>query len=224
MLDLRALDVETAETIQAWAATVSVALAFLGLFLVIVQVRNASKQHADNLRAQQKLEQPYLYVDVRNEPSWQMMLAVVIENTGNSVGMDGKVTFDPPIISLLNDGPRTIGTIPLSALPPGRRIHYWLGFTPKVMDLPDFPCQTTVNVSVKGPYGVEENTYTINFNTLRKTGRNPHPMKPITVQLKKIQEHVAKLPGNLGAIRTAIEELSPPDEEPPNDFETVAKS
>jgi hypothetical protein len=102
---------------------------------------------------------PFVVVDV--EPVLHPFTELVIRNVGETIARDVKLTFDPPLVTTLDDGNLDIGKSfaiaeGIPTMPPGREYRMLFEHMPDRYDRTDLPRRYTVTVHSSGRSGPEE--------------------------------------------------------------------
>ncbi len=112
--------------------------------------------------------QPYIWVDVRADPSQGSTLVLIVGNTGQTTATNVRVVFDPPLPMGENGRPRVDEAQwrlrnGIKAIAPGSELWWSVGLAWEVITQKDTqPYRVTIDAD--GPFGpLETNTYTIDL-------------------------------------------------------------
>lgn len=196
-----AMEIETAEKAGLWiqgiAAFGTVAAAAAAIWLLWLTI----KQFRLMLREAREQHQPYVYADLRNNPSHQPILALVYENTGPTVAEDVTIQFDPPLLRKIIHNGRwaddCLLPLRLPSLPPGHRQAITLGHPQALLDDPHFAKRYLVTITGTGPEGpMDELSYIIDLGIRSETAMATDPNHGIIDELKATRKVLEKkLPG-----------------------------
>lgn len=119
----------------------------------------AERQNELSEQMQRDRAQPYVVADVRASSHSGHLLQVVVENRGNSVARDVRVSFDPPLQRRLGPDSGTFDGLDggITFLPPGGSLSWHLGTSFSYFeDGQAPPPPSTVTVRCIGPFGEVE--------------------------------------------------------------------
>ncbi len=154
--------------------------------------------------------QPYVWVDVRPDDVTDVLLNLVIGNSGPTIAQNVRATIDPPLeaIDQLKDRTDTAQDLlarGISSLPPGRTLMWPLGQGFNIL-AGDSPKRHTVTVTANGPFGpVLPPTYVLDLTDYRGHMHRPvgsvqrirKPFVPVAPSVAPIR---ARLPAPLVAL------------------------
>lgn len=108
------------EELSAIAAAVTALVALFAAVFIPIQVREARR-----LRVEQA--QPFVVADFEPSPVWSNIINIVVENVGETLARDVRLTFDPPLQSTHVTGEWDLNQTALikkgiPTMPPGRRV------------------------------------------------------------------------------------------------------
>ncbi len=117
----------------------------------------AERQTEIQLQLRKDTAQPYVWVDVRPDDVSDVLLNLVIGNSGPTIAQNVRATIDPPLeaIDLLKDRAETAQDLlarGINSLPPGRTLVWPLGQGFNILD-GNGPKRQTVTVTADGPFG-----------------------------------------------------------------------
>jgi hypothetical protein len=101
--------------------------------------------------------QPYVWVDVRPDDVTDVLLNLVVGNSGPTIAQNITATIDPPLVAIdqLKDRTETAQDLlarGISSLPPGRTLVWPLGQGFNIL-AGDSPKRHTITVTAEGPFG-----------------------------------------------------------------------
>jgi hypothetical protein len=117
----------------------------------------AEQQTAIQQQLRKDAAQPYVWVDVRPDDVTDVLLDLVIGNSGPTIAQHVRATIDPPLeaIDQLKDRTDTAQDLlarGISSLPPGRTLVWPLGQGFNIL-AGDSPKRHIVTVTAEGPFG-----------------------------------------------------------------------
>jgi hypothetical protein len=152
----------TAEQWQAIGAVGTLLIALLAAAVAAVQVREARR-----LRVEQSL--PQIVVDFESR---SIIIEIAISNTGPTTARDVKVTFDPPLQSVLIESGRTkmlsskLINEGIQSMPPGKKYRLMFEDAPKRYQRDDLPRTYTATATYRDTSGKKHTaTYVLDFDT-----------------------------------------------------------
>ncbi len=160
----------------------------------------SARQLASTLDAQAAALQPYVWVDLRPRDDGSM-LVLVVGNAGPTVATNVRVTFEPPLSSVVpteerEDAERLEHHLAagLRSVTPKRTFAWNLGmahaYFPDDSKVPD----VHIRVTGEGPRGpLEPLEYALAMEDLKYQSARAHGVSVLEQPLKKIQEAVARL-------------------------------
>lgn len=193
---------ETAEQVGLWIQGLAALGTVLAAIATIWLLRTTIKQFRLMLREAREQHQPYVYADLRNNPPYQPILALVYENTGPTVASQVRIQFDPPLLrKTLHSGVLAESSLlpfEIPSLPPGHRQTIPLGHMKELMDDPDFSKRYLITVTGKGPEGpMDELSYHIDLGVQSEISLEPKPHHGVIQELKKARELLGLLVRNV---------------------------
>ncbi|WP_454085263.1 hypothetical protein [Georgenia sp. Marseille-Q6866] len=154
----------------AWVAVVSAAIA-LGVGIASWFQLSAMKEQTELQRqAQRDTATPYVWVDFRMDPTHSWLVQLVVKNEGPTVAENVRITLDPPVNRVRNNG--DFGDLTklaalstgLVSMPPGREMRWTIGSHAEVYEQ-NVLTKHRVSVTFDGPFGpVGPLEYDLDFN------------------------------------------------------------
>ncbi|GAB3334590.1 hypothetical protein RMN56_17785 [Micromonospora halotolerans] len=194
----------TSEAITLLVAVVSAAAAIVAALFAGSQAVAATQQSrysqeqlmlAEQVRKDQA--QPYVFADLRPDEQDPQKIMLVVQNTGMTVAKKVRVSFDPPLQSVYSpDFAETVPALlgPIATLPPGRRLQWLFDIGFRLFEATDNPRRYNVTINADGPFGpVEELSYDIDLNDLRRHDASTSAPKKIADELKKARTALDKI-------------------------------
>ena len=190
-------------TPEQWQAVGTMATAFIALAAAVFAWQQV--RHARKLREEQA--QPYVVVDF--EASRNIMMNLVIRNTGLTVAHDVKITFDPPLVSTFDATRKPtfaeslflIKGIP--TMPPGRTWTALFERGPDRFERKDLPRAYDVTVTYRDSHGRKYSLpYRLDldiFFGIRNLG--VQDIHDVSQDLRKIRETVARWTEGFNGLR-----------------------
>jgi hypothetical protein len=152
----------------------------------------AEQQTEIQMQLRKDAAQPYVWVDVRPDDVTDVLLNLVIGNSGPTIAQNVRATIDPPLeaIDQLKDRAETaqdLLTRGISSLPPGRTLVWPLGQGFNIL-AEGRPKKHTITVTADGPFG---------------------PVPPLTyvLDLMDYKGHMHRPVGSLHLLTKAIENI-----------------
>lgn len=170
-------------------AVVGVAGALIALIALWYSRQNVkvAKAQADAAIEQTEIQrqmhrdaaQPYIWVDVRTDPSQGSTLVLIVGNTGQTTATSVRVVFDPPLPMGESGRPRVDEAQwrlrnGIKAIAPGSELWWSVGLAWEVItEKSTQPYRVTIDAD--GPFGpLETNTYTIDLADRRASRDEPN--------------------------------------------------
>jgi hypothetical protein len=166
----------------------------------------AEEQTAIQQQLRRDAAQPYVWVDVRPDDVTDVLLNLVIGNSGPTIARNVRATIEPPLEAIdqlksRTDTAQDLLARGISSLPPGRTLVWPLGQGFNIL-VGDRPKRHTVTVNAEGPFG-------------------PVPSLTYVLDLTDYEGHMHRPVGSLHLLTRAVENIgnklgsSEPD---PDDF------
>lgn len=161
----------------------------------------AEQQGQIQLQLRTDAAQPYVWIDVRPDDVTDVLLNLVVGNTGPTIAQNVRATIDPPLraIDQLKDRAETAQDLlarGISSLPPGRTLVWPLGQGFNILE-GDGPKRYTVTVTAEGPFGpVPPLTYVLDLADWK--GHMHRPAGSVHLLTKAVENIERKLGGSDG--------------------------
>ncbi|MFC0006699.1 COG1361 family protein [Micromonospora siamensis] len=196
---------DTSEAITLLVAVVSALTAIVAALFAGSQAVAATEQSryaqqqltlAEQVRKDQA--QPYVFADLRSDEQEPVKVMLVVQNTGATVAKNVRVRFDPPLSSVampeFTEEMEEVLDGQIATLPPGRTVKWFFDISFQLLNSPDAPRQYTVTINADGPFGpVEELSYVINLNDVRRSDSAAPAPKKIANELEKARKALDKI-------------------------------
>jgi hypothetical protein len=157
----------------------------------------AAEQQTDlQMQLRKDSAQPYVWVDVRPDDVTDVLLNLIIGNSGPTIAQNVRATIDPPLVAIdqLKDRAETAQDLlarGISSLPPGRTLVWPLGQGFNILD-GNGPKRHTVTVTADGPFGpVPPLTYVLDLMDYK--GHMHRPAGSIHLLTRAVENIEAKL-------------------------------
>lgn len=184
---------------SAWTAVVAAAISLGSAVAAGIQSRysarqaEAAEQQTDLQRQQLRdAAQPYVWADFRPDLAHGSVVRLVVKNEGPTVATNVTVKFDPPLPGdLVNPsvGPQA----PLSSLPPGREMAWWMDSGAVLLNDGQRHLYR-VTITGTGPGGpMSPLSYDLDLQDFATAGIEAvGSLAELTKEVKKLRETVAK--------------------------------
>ncbi|MDQ0993041.1 hypothetical protein [Streptomyces sp. V3I7] len=211
-------------TSEDWSAASAVATALLTLFTVAIALAAALYARQQVTLARQLREeqaQPFVVVDIQDNPVWRQAFDFVIENMGQTLAKNVKIKIDPPLTSTLDSDGYPLQSTPLltqgiPSLPPRKRITalFDVGADRREAGL---PMKYTATVEFEDAHGRPQEPLTyildlsIRYSLLSMTEYGVHDaakaLREMSKTLKETRRDLNQERQRQRAIQRAIDEL-----------------
>ncbi|MBT2480246.1 hypothetical protein [Streptomyces sp. ISL-94] len=164
--------VQIATVVISVAALVfSTTAAFWALVYNRRQARAVVQANALTEKAQREQAEPYVVVDIRPRIPGSSLLVLVIENIGQTLARNVRISVSPPLQTTLGaERAATLNRVvdrPIATLPPTRRIPFVMDVGHQLFSS-ELPKVYEFRVESDGPFGrVDPLTYTVDLEALR---------------------------------------------------------
>ncbi|WP_327038278.1 hypothetical protein [Micromonospora maris] len=182
------------------ALTAIVAALFAGSQAVAATEQSRYAQQQPTLAEQVRKDQaqPYVFADLRPDEQHPVKVMLVIQNTGATVAKNVRVRFDPPLSSVampeFSEEMEEVLNGQIATLPPGRAVKWLFDIGFQLLNSAEAPRRYTVTVNADGPFGpVEELSYVINLNEVRRSDSATPAVKKIADELEKTRKALDKI-------------------------------
>ncbi|MEU2829078.1 hypothetical protein ABZ667_10495 [Streptomyces lavendulae] len=153
------------------ALVFSTTAAFWALVYNRRQARAVAQANALTEKAQREQAEPYVIVDIRPRIPGSSLLVLVIENIGQALARNVRISVSPPLQTTL--GAERAATLnravgrPIATLPPKRRIPFVMDVGHQLFSS-ELPKIYEIRVEADGPFGrVDPLAYTVDLEALR---------------------------------------------------------
>lgn len=156
-------------------AVVSLLLNVAAVLISKSQVAAARSQTEVQRQIHRDSSQPYVWADIRPNPSQGIMLDLVLGNSGPTVATAITVTISPPFEGLHELSSAALGRLSegVASLPPGRTITWTLGKSAELVASTE-PQPRTITVNASGPFGaLPQLEYVIDMTDVRESNDRP---------------------------------------------------
>jgi hypothetical protein len=210
-------------TPEQWQAVGTMLTAFIALAAAVFAWQQV--RHARKLREEQA--QPYVVVDF--ETSRNILMNLVIRNTGLTVAHDVKLTFDPPLVSTFDDTRKPpfaeslfmVNGIP--TMPPGRTWTALFERGPDRFEREDLPRAYNVTVTYRDSHGRKYSLpYRLDldiFFGIRNVGI--HDIHDVSQDLRKIRETMMRWTEGLNGLKVFTRDGNAKDRRQAEEFEEM---
>ncbi len=184
---------------EEWTAVGTVVTAGIAAAAAIVayfQLRQARQLREDQAR-------PFVVVDIVPSEVDLHVLDLVIENVGNTVAQDVRLSFDPPLASSLADYDLAGSVLireGIPTMPPRRRIEFLFDISHQRLNT-DLPKRYDVGVNYTDARGnpVETSRYTLDIGFLFGLEHvTQYGMHHAAKSLREVEKHLKKVTSNKG--------------------------
>ncbi|MCC0096228.1 hypothetical protein K7B10_15820 [Streptomyces flavotricini] len=202
--------VQIATVVISVAALIfSTTAAFWSLVYNRRQARAVAEANALTERAQREQAEPYVIVDIRPRIPGSSLLVLVIENIGQTLARNVRISVSPPLQTTLGAERaetlnRAVGRR-IATLPPKRRIPFVMDVGHQLFSS-ELPKVYEFQVDADGPFGrVGTLTYTVDLDALRDSALETDSVEWSAHQVAK---HFGETVKALGRQARSLDELS----------------
>ncbi|GLX17767.1 hypothetical protein [Streptomyces lavendulae] len=175
--------------ISVAALVLSTTAAFWALVYNRRQARAVAQANALTEKAQREQAEPYVIVDIRPRIPGSSLLVLVIENIGQTLARNVRISVNPPLQTTL--GSERAATLnravsrPIATLPPKRRIPFVMDMGHRLFSS-ELPKIYEFRVEADGPFGrVDPLIYTVDLEALRDSALETDSVEWSTHQIAK---------------------------------------